>query len=56
MSDTLCRCGKESEYGCHYVYDGEVVSFYLCEDHAGERKGFEAGEPVGQPEAKTREV
>lgn len=30
MSD-LCSCGKESEYGCHGITNGEVYDEYFCE-------------------------
>jgi len=30
MSD-LCACGKESEFGCHGITQGEIYDEYYCE-------------------------
>ena len=29
---TLCKCGKERDYGCHGVKDREVYSEYYCKE------------------------
>jgi len=35
----LCKCGEESEYGCHGIQDGEVYSEYHCKKcHNREKK------------------
>ncbi len=31
MSD-LCTCGKESEFGCHGISNGEIYDEYYCEE------------------------
>jgi hypothetical protein len=30
--DELCACGKDSDWGCHGVHDGEVYSEYYCKE------------------------
>jgi len=27
-----CKCGKESDYGCHGIKDGEVYSEFYCKE------------------------
>lgn len=36
-----CKCGKESEVGCHGISEGSVMSFYFCMSCWSSRKSMD---------------
>ena len=32
LFESVCKCGKESDYGCHGVKDGKNYDEYYCKE------------------------